>query len=175
MEKLTIPRWKFSKDKYRYNGNTSFKVRSLVVGAGMVLISISIAFVLLKDIASFAFTGDQIGAVLIVILMAFFGWWILSSANVDDKFIDTRNQTLNIKRDKKFVSIPFSKIVGIVGTQKYINNNFHGIFYSYLLENQREPIRGIQELSEAIPYTKSQNEFVVNMSSLLKIENKLII
>jgi hypothetical protein len=168
MENLTIPQWKFKNDKYVYKGDSTFKTIALATGILLIGLGILILSVFLKS-EKIIFNGDTIAGIIVILLLLLIGWMLVSSANKKDKFIDVRNQTLNIKSGKSFKVIPFAEIVGLVGTQKYINNNYHGIFYSYLLKNQREPVRGKQDLCNTILDEKTQNEFVANMSLILKL------
>jgi hypothetical protein len=169
MERIVIPQWKLKGGKYVYKGDLTFKIIALSVGILLLFLGFLILFYGFKNKTSFSFNGDEIAGIITCLLLFSIGWMLFSSANKKDKFIDIDNQTLNIKSGKNFQSIPFSNIVALVGTQKYINNHYHGVFFSYVLKNQREPVRGQQDLCNAIRDEKIQKEFVTNMSFALKL------
>jgi hypothetical protein len=169
-----IPHWKLKGDQYIYTKNSGFKIIAYSIAIVMLLIALAIIKSLIGTLISgkgFTSTGDLIATIIAAILLLLIGYMLFSSANKNDKYIDLKNQTLNLKSGKTWKAIPFSQITAIVPIDKYINNRFHGTFYCYLLNGQNEPVRNQQEISDHFYEKATQQLFYTNMKSLLEIKD----
>jgi hypothetical protein len=169
-----IPHWKLKGHRYVYLKNRGFKITAYCIAIILFLFAIGVVKSLISALLSgtnHTATGDLIGGGVAALLFLLVGYILFSSANKNDKYIDLKNQTLNLKNGKGWKTVSFSQIQTIVPIEKYINGHYHGVFYAYLLNGQNEPVRNEQEISDTIFDNAAQLLFYTNMKSVLQIKD----
>jgi hypothetical protein len=162
--------WSQKEHIWRYTKNTGMKITMYLIGAILIVLAGLLLFSLIKSGFGNAKLGDTIGGFIAILLFLFVGWIMIGSVGSDDKYIDTQAKTLNMKVSKNWKAIPFSEISHISSFEKYINNRYNGTVFVYMLNNQTEPNRRQQELSDAIFSKADQEKFYNTISTILEVK-----